>query len=127
MKHMIARMACCAGLAIVFGWGATTATAGTGGCPGDSNGDGVVTVQDLIEVVLNFGECPDGTACVGDLNGDGVVDVDDLLLVVMNFGPCPGTPACTDPTDCDDGDPCTIDICFQGACVHIPSPAPGCD
>ena len=34
----------------------------------------------------------------------------------------PGTAACcAQPTDCDDGDPCTEDVCTAGACSHSPT------
>jgi hypothetical protein len=54
-------------------------------CFADVTGDGVVDVQDLVEVVLNwlFGG---GSS---DINGDGIVNVQDLVLVILNWGPCP--------------------------------------
>lgn len=96
-------------------------------CPGNTNGDDVVDVSDLLAVVSNFGECPAKGVCVGDLNGDGSVDVQDLLMVVMNFGACPGVPTCSGHASCDDNDDCTIDLCLQGVCHHIPIHGPGCD
>jgi hypothetical protein len=44
---------------------------------GDFNGDGEFTVEDLLELLADFGctTCPQG-----DLNGDGVVSVQDILL-----------------------------------------------
>jgi hypothetical protein len=50
---------------------------------GDVNGDGVIDVSDLVEVVLNWGPCPGG--CAADVNGDGVVNVADLVIVVLNW------------------------------------------
>ncbi len=50
---------------------------------GDVNGDGVVNVTDLLEVIGAWGACP---GCPADLNGDGVVNVTDLLLVIGNWG-----------------------------------------
>jgi hypothetical protein len=55
-------------------------------CPWDLNGDGIVTVLDLMELVMSFGPC-DG--CPADLNGDGVVNAMDLVALVQHFGPCP--------------------------------------
>jgi hypothetical protein len=52
-------------------------------CPADVDGDGVVSVNDLIEVVLNWGEAEP------DIDGNGVVDVSDLVEVILNWGPCP--------------------------------------
>jgi hypothetical protein len=48
--------------------------------PGDVDGDGFVTVSDLLAVISAWGPCGEG--CPEDLNGDGVVDVIDLLLVI---------------------------------------------
>ena len=52
-------------------------------CP-DINGDGVVSVADLLLVIDQWG-LADSPA---DLNFDGIVDVFDLLTVVGNWGPC---------------------------------------
>ena len=48
------------------------------GPEGDANQDGVVDLQDLVEVASNFQQTGPNSA---DVNGDGVVDVKDLLLV----------------------------------------------
>jgi probable HAF family extracellular repeat protein len=56
-------------------------------CPGDSNGDGEVDVDDLTNVVLDWGT--DGSGHGGDVDGSGIVDVDDLTLVILGWGPCP--------------------------------------
>ena len=45
----------------------------------DVNGDGVVDVQDLAYVGLQYGKTGTNTA---DVNGDEVVDLDDIILVV---------------------------------------------
>jgi hypothetical protein len=50
--------------------------------PGDANGDGVVDVQDITEVIVNWGPC---AGCGADLDGSGVVDVQDLVEVVTNW------------------------------------------
>ncbi len=103
---------------------APEAPAGSGGgegvCEGDANGDGQTDVLDLIEVLINFGlECPEPPEpCDADVNGDGVVNVQDLIVVLINFG-C-GAAACIDNSNCDDGVPCTIDLCLGGSCFHIP-------
>jgi hypothetical protein len=55
--------------------------------PFDINGDGIVGVDDLLEVILSWGACRfPPTPCPADVTGDGSVDVDDLLLVILNFG-----------------------------------------
>jgi hypothetical protein len=57
-------------------------------CP-DATGDGVVDVDDLVAVVLAWGDA----AGPADLNGDGIVDVDDLVAVVTGWGACAAGPA----------------------------------
>jgi hypothetical protein len=52
--------------------------------PGDATGDGVVDVDDLIDVLTAWGPCS-GTPCVPDLDGNGTVDIDDVMLVLMNW------------------------------------------
>jgi hypothetical protein len=49
---------------------------------GDINGDGIVSIQDLVQVVVNFGEQGEHDA---DINGDGVVNIVDLTLVAATF------------------------------------------
>ncbi len=58
-------------------------------CPWDLDGDGVVNVLDLLEVVHNMGSCKDPDNCSWDVNGDGVVDGADVSEVATHFGPCP--------------------------------------
>jgi hypothetical protein len=53
-------------------------------CTGDINGDGVVDVLDVIEVLAAWGQ----TNHPADVNGDGVVDILDLIIVLVNLGPC---------------------------------------
>jgi len=55
----------------------------TQACPGDMDGDGVVTVSDILDVLSEFG-CVDG--CAMDINGDGSVNVTDVLAVLSAFG-----------------------------------------
>lgn len=59
-------------------------------CSGDSNGDGVIGVNDILAVIDDW--APDGTVCcpgcVGDVDGNLVVDVADILFVVGNWGAC---------------------------------------
>lgn len=59
-------------------------------CPSDTNGDGLVNVSDLLNVINTWGPCPQG--CLGDIappGGDGVVNVSDLLAVINGWGACP--------------------------------------
>lgn len=57
-----------------------------GSCEGDVNGDGMVDVTDLLDVVGSWGPCTD--VCPADIDGNGIVDVSDLLTVVGNWGDC---------------------------------------
>ncbi len=87
-------------------------------CPGDANGDGQTGIFDLIAVLMDFGQVCDPDPCDTDLNDSGAVDVLDLIVVLLDLG-C-GAAACIDNSNCDDGDPCTIDLCLGGSCFHIP-------
>ena len=49
----------------------------------DLNSDGIVSIQDLLNLLSEFG-CL--SACESDLNQDGYVSVDDLLLMLIEFG-----------------------------------------
>ncbi|MHC5004239.1 MAG: M1 family aminopeptidase [Planctomycetota bacterium] len=53
------------------------------GPSGDVNGDGVVDVDDLLELIAAWGPCP--ASCPADLDGNGVVDVDDLTIVLAGW------------------------------------------
>ncbi len=55
-------------------------------CTGDVNGDGVVNVTDLLELISVWGDC--SGECNADLNGDGVVNVTDLLALISVWGDC---------------------------------------
>lgn len=56
-------------------------------CLGDLNGDLMVSVADILEMLGDFG-CNDN--CSSDLTGDDAVSVDDLLTLLANFGlDCP--------------------------------------
>jgi hypothetical protein len=57
-------------------------------CEGDTDGNGFVDIDDIVNVVLDFGT--DGATNGGDADGSGFVDIDDIVLVVLNFGTCPG-------------------------------------
>jgi len=53
-------------------------------CPGDLDGSGDVTLDDLTLLLGDFG-CTSG-ACSGDVDGDGDTDLDDLTTLLANFG-----------------------------------------
>ena len=52
-------------------------------CDGDCNGDGQVDVDDILELLGQF-----GTAGDCDTNDDGIIDVNDLLAQIANWGSC---------------------------------------
>ena len=57
-------------------------------CPADIaplGGNGVVDVDDLLEIINAWGSCVD---CPADITGNDVVDVDDLLGVINTWGSC---------------------------------------
>jgi hypothetical protein len=54
---------------------------------GDINGDGSVTIDDLLRVIAAWGPCPPPPIrCVADVNNTAAVDIDDLLLVISHWG-----------------------------------------
>jgi hypothetical protein len=70
-------------------------SAATGSCPGDTNGDAVVDINDVLNVLGNWGNGPFEPPG-SDANGDGVVDVTDFLDVIGQWGPCPPGPSLDD-------------------------------
>jgi hypothetical protein len=51
-------------------------------------GNGMVDVDDLLEIINSWGPC---AACISDIvpaGGDGAVNVDDLLAIINSWGPC---------------------------------------
>jgi hypothetical protein len=58
-------------------------------CPADVTNDGIVDVQDLVAVVLDWGCVNPPGPCNGDTNGDGAVNVQDLVDAILAWGPCP--------------------------------------
>jgi hypothetical protein len=55
-------------------------------CSGDNNGDGVVSIDDLLQLIGAWGPC---AGCDEDITGDDTVDIDDLLGLLANWGACP--------------------------------------
>lgn len=54
---------------------------------GDCNGDGQVTMADLIDMFPVFNQCePTPNVPLFDVNGDGCVTTTDMLIVLSNFG-----------------------------------------
>ena len=53
-------------------------------CPGDTNGDNLVTITDLDAVLSGYGQSGEGLP--GDVNGDGIVNFADLNVLLTTFG-----------------------------------------
>lgn len=52
---------------------------------GDLDGDGEVSVTDLIMLITAWGACADPDLCPEDLDGDGDVGVPDLVILIGNW------------------------------------------
>ncbi|MHC4109158.1 MAG: dockerin type I domain-containing protein [Planctomycetota bacterium] len=55
-------------------------------CATDINGDGVIDVADLIELLPCFGQPSDPPCHAADTNGDGTVNVLDLIKLLLALG-----------------------------------------
>ena len=56
-------------------------------CPGDFDGDNIITVSDVLVALGDFG-C--NGECTADLDGDGITGVTDILQMLSGFGEsCP--------------------------------------
>lgn len=55
-------------------------------CAGDLNGDCDVSLQDLANLLANFGQTAGSTYEQGDLDADGDVDLQDLATLLSRFG-----------------------------------------
>lgn len=54
--------------------------------PPDTNADGVVNVDDLLNIINGWGQCAaPGIPCPGDVTNNGEVNVDDLLAVINSW------------------------------------------
>lgn len=55
--------------------------------PADLDGDGMVSVSDLILLIVAWGPCPDPPLpCPADIDGNGEVNVLDLVELIVNWG-----------------------------------------
>jgi hypothetical protein len=61
-------------------------------CVGDCNGDGTVTVDEILTMVsIALGNADVSTCSAGDANRDGRITVDEILTAVNNaLNGCPG-------------------------------------
>jgi hypothetical protein len=55
-------------------------------CPADVNVSGEVEFYDIIEILDQWGECPDH--CPADIDNSGDVGLTDVLMVLDEWGPC---------------------------------------
>lgn len=75
---------------------ATLQTVGPSGVKGDLDGDGIVTVQDLLLLESMIGSTPTGPTDARDLNGDGKIDnLDVQALLTLCGARCPSLTATT--------------------------------
>lgn len=62
-------------------------------CPGDTDDDNDVDIDDLLAVINTWGfvNPPPGSLVsdVGPPGGDGVINIDDLLVIINGWGDCP--------------------------------------
>lgn len=59
-------------------------------CPGDLNGDGVIDLSDLSQLLANYGMSSGASYEDGDIDGDGDVDLADLSALLAVYGTtCP--------------------------------------
>jgi len=64
------------------------------GCPGDTNGDGIVNLADLNAILSNFGDRSGRYGLAGgDVNGDHEINLHDLNIILAHFG----VVGCDDP------------------------------
>ncbi|MFM1889685.1 MAG: hypothetical protein RLZZ565_442, partial [Planctomycetota bacterium] len=98
----------------------------------DDDGDGVIDCDDP-DCLAELGCCPDGQAACGSACVDLATDpanCGECGVVCDDGDPCT-VDTCVDgecvhtAINCDDGDPCTVDTCVDGVCVHTPIDADG--
>jgi len=95
------------------------------GCPWDVNGDGVIDVLDLIDLLLCFGLPADPPCDSADINGDGTVNVLDLIDLLLHFGEtCP----VKDNDFCESPQPIAVGETLNGTTVGATDDdVPACD
>jgi len=100
-------------------------------CIGDCNGDGPVSIDELVTGIgIALGTLPSSACAAFDCNADchpgpvlstppiPSVTIACLIRAVDNaLNGCPPVP-CYSDLDCDDGNVCTADHCASGECLH---------
>ena len=56
---------------------------GQQGCSADIDGDGVVDIQDVLQILSDWGSSG------SDVNGEGITNILDLLVAISQWGDCP--------------------------------------
>jgi len=54
----------------------------------DGNGDGCVDINDMLDLLLEYGQCEPETQLDFDGNGDGCVNGEDVLNILVEYGSC---------------------------------------
>ena len=54
----------------------------------DGNGDGCVDVNDMLDLLLEYGQCEPEAQLDFDGNGDGCVNGEDVLNILVEYGSC---------------------------------------
>ena len=54
----------------------------------DGNGDGCVDVNDMLDLLLEYGQCEPESQLDFDGNGDGCVNGEDVLNILVEYGSC---------------------------------------
>jgi hypothetical protein len=85
---------------------APAVSAQAAGCVGDCNGDGEVTIDEILTMVnIALGAASIDACSAGDGNGDGEVTIDEILTAVNNaLNGCPPQPTAT-PTPVESPEP----------------------
>ena len=61
---------------------------GDNGLDYDGNGDGCVDVNDMLDLLLEYGQCEPESQLDFDGNGDGCVNGEDVLNILVEYGSC---------------------------------------
>jgi hypothetical protein len=54
--------------------------------PTDINCDGVVNINDVAELLIQWGSCSPAESCPADVDGDGVIGIKDFLSLLSDWG-----------------------------------------
>jgi hypothetical protein len=90
------------------------------GLVGDCDQDGTVTIGELVTAVsISLGNTDLARCPAADSQSDGRVSVNELIRAVTD-----ALEGCDCADDCDDGNPCTRDGCFEDRCSYGPIECP---